>query len=50
MDWWRHQEPQLTRDYYRVEAEDGRRYWLYRDGIFGREVTLPQWSVRGAFA
>ncbi|MEO0398065.1 MAG: DNA polymerase Y family protein [Pseudomonadota bacterium] len=25
-----------TRDYYRVEDETGRRYWLYREGLYGQ--------------
>ncbi len=31
-EWWvDEKETQLVRDYYRVEAEDGTRYWLFRD-------------------
>jgi protein ImuB len=31
-EWWvSDAEMNLTRDYYRVETEDGRRYWLFRD-------------------
>ncbi len=30
-------EPPRTRDYYRVEDEAGRRYWLFREGLYGRE-------------
>jgi protein ImuB len=50
MEWWRHQEPQPTRDYYRVEAEDGRRFWLYRNGVPERDGLAPQWLVQGTFA
>jgi len=50
MEWWRHQEPQPSRDYYRVEDEAGRRFWLYRDGIQGREAAHPRWYVHGLFA
>lgn len=42
MEWWRSAEP--TRDYYRVEDENGRRFWLCRDAQSG------QWSVQGGFA
>src|SRR5262249_42636546 len=27
----------LTRDYYRVEDGEGHRFWLYREGLYGRE-------------
>ena len=48
MEWWRSVQP--TRDYYRVEDETGARFWLYRDGLFGRETTRPLWYVHGLFA
>ncbi|MEM5516251.1 DNA polymerase Y family protein [Henriciella sp. AS95] len=40
-----------ARDYYRVEDEAGRRYWLYRDGLYedGRGGP-PDWFVQGLFA
>ncbi len=50
MEWWRHQSPQPTRDYFRVEDEAGRRFWLYRDGLYGREPFTPRWYVHGLFA
>ena len=50
MEWWRHQQPRLTRDYYRVEDEEGRRFWIYRDGLYDREIAAPQWYVHGVFA
>lgn len=50
MEWWRHQEAAPTRDYFRAETEDGRRFWLYRDGVFERDGLAPQWRVHGAFA
>jgi len=49
MEWWRKQEQQPTRDYFRVEDEQGRRFWLYRDGI-AREIAHPRWYVHGVFA
>ena len=39
MEWWRNQSRKPTRDYFRVEDEDGRRFWLYRDGLYGRETV-----------
>jgi protein ImuB len=50
MEWWRHPSPQPTRDYFRAEDGEGRRYWLYRNGIAGREDLVPQWFLHGAFA
>jgi len=40
-----------ARDYYRVEDEAGRRYWLFRDGLYedGRGGP-PDWYVHGLFA
>ncbi len=29
MEWWQQQDAQPTRDYFRVEDEAGRRFWLY---------------------
>jgi protein ImuB len=49
-EWWRSSADQPTRDYYVVENEDGRRFWLYRDGLYGRETTAPRWFVHGLFA
>jgi protein ImuB len=50
MEWWKNQKPQPTRDYFRVEDEMGRRFWLYRDGLYGREHFAPRWYVHGLFA
>lgn len=38
-----------ARDYYRVEDKEGRRYWLYREGLYG-EGEAPRWFVHGLFA
>ena len=40
----------LTRDYYLVEDGDGRRFWLYREGLYGREAHAAHWFVQGLFA
>ncbi len=50
MEWWRTQETPPTRDYFRVEDEEGRRFWLYRDGLYHRETQNPRWYVHGLFA
>ncbi len=33
-EWRRQEEPRPTRDYYRIEDEAGRRYWIYREGLY----------------
>jgi protein ImuB len=43
---WLKCEP--TRDFYRIEDRDGRRYWLCREGLYG-EDTAPRWFVAGLF-
>lgn len=48
-EWWRDGEDAPTRDYYRVEDATGRRLWLYREGIPGRETTTARWYVHGLF-
>jgi protein ImuB len=51
MEWWRDEKGQpMTRDYFRVEDNNGRRFWLYREGLFGSETTAPRWFVHGLFA
>ena len=48
-EWGREPDGTRTRDYYRVEDADGRRYWLFREGLYGDE-THPAWFVQGVFA
>ncbi len=50
MEWWKNQDPQPTRDYFRVEDDAGRRFWLYRDGLYVRETADPRWYMHGTFA
>ncbi len=45
-EWWR--ESVAARDYYRVEDEDGRRFWLYRVGLYQPSIT-PRWFLHGVF-
>lgn len=49
-EWWRDGEQRPTRDYYVVEDEAGQRFWLYREGLYGRETNTPRWFVHGLFA
>jgi protein ImuB len=57
MEWWRGEGEMLTRDYFRVEDEAGLRFWLYRDGLYDREIeqeegktVQPNWFMHGLFA
>ncbi len=45
-EWWLQQGQH--RDYYRVEDEDGNRYWLFRLGHYDEKVY--QWFLHGFFA
>ena len=47
-EWWR-RTAERTRDYYVVEDVEGRRFWLYRAGLYGRGGPTPQWFVHGVF-
>jgi protein ImuB len=49
-EWWRYREPKPTRDYYLVEDTAGHRFWLFREGLYGRETAAARWFVHGLFA
>ena len=39
------------RDYYRIEDDAGRRYWIYRHGIAGDgRGGMPDWFLQGLSA
>ena len=55
-EWWRAPDDE-TRDYFRVEDAEGRRFWLFRRGGFepGRDLEAapderPAWFMHGLFA
>jgi protein ImuB len=58
-EWWRDfaraagdppiGDPGDIRDYYRVEDEAGRRFWLYRAGLYHPD-RAARWFVHGVFA
>jgi protein ImuB len=57
MEWWKQDGKVLTRDYFRVEDEAGLRFWIFRDGLYGSELTdekgeavAANWFVHGLFA
>lgn len=53
-EWWRRRDGHQpggagrTRDYYRIEDGDGRRYWMFRHGLFGEETDI-RWYLHGLF-
>lgn len=50
-EWWKRPEGTgITRDYYRVEDARGRRFWIFRHGLYGTEKENPVWYVHGLFA
>jgi protein ImuB len=49
-EWWIDGEAAPTRDYFRIEDESGRRYWLYREGLYERNPGHPRWFIQGVFA
>jgi protein ImuB len=54
-EWWKKKGGEqsgrggLTRDYYRIEDARGRRYWLFRHGLY-EEKPQPTWYLHGLFA
>ena len=55
-EWWRPgpgagANARRARDYYRVEDADGRRYWIFREGLYGDgRGGPPAWFIHGLFA
>jgi len=50
-EWWRGETGVRPRDYYMVEDDRGRRYWIFREGLYGEEGgPPPKWFVHGLSA
>ncbi len=47
-EWWKNEASRKPRDYYRVEDLAGRRFWLYREGLYGA-AEPPRWFLHGFF-
>jgi protein ImuB len=55
-EWWRQSGPSAlesydynqARDYYRVEDEEGQRFWLYRAGLYRPDIPV-RWFLHGFF-
>ena len=48
--WWKQEASTLTRDYFRIEDQNGTRFWLFREGLYATETARPKWYVHGLFA
>lgn len=50
-EWWKDSANTRLRDYYKIEDQDGKRLWLYREGLHedGRGGD-PRWFIHGMFA
>jgi protein ImuB len=50
-EWWRARGSTRLRDYYRIEDDTGRRYWIYRAGLVGDgRGGAPEWFLQGLHA
>jgi protein ImuB len=50
-EWWQAGDGgkrPTARDYYMVEDESGKRFWLYREGVYGKD-TSQRWFLHGLF-
>lgn len=47
-EWWLETAPSVVRDYFRIEDTEGRRFWLFREGMYDDETT-PRWFIHGLF-
>jgi protein ImuB len=45
-EWGRAAETAKVRDYYRLEDQEGRRYWVFREGRYGHDLQ-PRWFIHG---
>ncbi len=52
-EWWRapvaSPAASRERDYYRIEDTAGRRFWVFREGLYGGDAP-PRWFLHGLFA
>ena len=52
-EWWRALKPGKVaarpRDYYRIEDEEGHRYWVFREGLYQEAGDTPAWYLHGVF-
>jgi protein ImuB len=49
-EWWLDEPEEDERDYFRLESELGRRFWVFRKGRYNGAKQAPVWRVHGIFA
>ncbi len=50
-EWWHDRSGTRLRDYFRIEDPEGRRLWVYREGLADDERgPAPRWFLHGMFA
>lgn len=51
-EWWRRDDGDSgrPRDYYRIEDHRGRRFWIFRHGLYDGAAPMPAWYLHGLFA
>jgi|HigsolmetaAR203D_1030402.scaffolds.fasta_scaffold00048_61 protein ImuB len=50
-EWWdAADDGRAPRDYYRIEDVAGRRFWVFRHGLFETGSRVPDWYLHGFFA
>lgn len=45
--WWEEEETAPTRDYFYAQDRQGRIFWLFREGLYGREALPSRWFLHG---
>ncbi len=48
-EWWRATTDTRTRDYFRIEDVSGRRFWVFRYGLYGQDTAPVEWFLHGVF-
>jgi protein ImuB len=49
MEWWIDGSDAPARDYFRVEDDQGHRFWIYRKGLYGHD-EMQSWYMHGVLA
>ncbi|RTL90893.1 MAG: DNA polymerase Y family protein [Hyphomicrobiales bacterium] len=45
--WWTLADAGPMRDYFHAQDREGHLFWLFREGLYGRETERPRWFVHG---
>lgn len=49
-EWWLEKTDIEERDYFHLESQAGRRFWVFREGRYNGAETSPTWRMHGLFA